>query len=85
MIDDVDAVEGLSQAAAAESRHATIVALGPGMVDTAMLSVAMGGVTEGSASPEDCAGRFVDFLRGLDRRQNGKPCELVQPRSDDEP
>ena len=70
------AVEGLSQSAAEESQRATIVALSPGIVDTDMLNIAFDGDTAGNASPEDCAERFVSFLVDLDRRSNGKPCEL---------
>ncbi len=71
------AVEGISQAAAADHPNVTVVALGPGMVDTEMLGVAMlGGDTSSSPSPADAARRFVAFARALDASKSGVPCDL---------
>ena len=77
------AVEGLARLAAVE--HAedglTSVAVAPGMVQTEMLSAALGGATDlsGFTPPAVAATRFVSLLAALAPRHSGRVLDLGEP------
>lgn len=68
------AIEGLSQAAAQETRgKVAIVPLNPGIIDTDMLRSTFGDSAGGYPDATAWAARAVPFLMKLGPRDNGKP------------
>lgn len=73
------AVEGLSQSVAAEAGDGiAVVALNPGIIQTAMLARAFEGETESYPTPEDVSPRWMRLLEKLGPAMNGKSLDLDQ-------
>jgi len=68
------AIEGLSQAMAQElPRGMAVIALNPGIINTAMLQSCFGASASSFSTPAEWAKRAVPFLLGLGPGDNGKP------------